>query len=137
MTVLVDPKTQARWFKKLREAHQTETTEDYVELIADLIAAQGEARLVDIAARLGIAHATANKVLLRLRKEGYVDSQPYRSVFLTDKGADLARSCKTRHEVSCRVLAQTRGEYAKPPKPMPKESNITSVPKHWKFSGAL
>ncbi len=99
MTVLVDPKTQARWFKKLREAHQTETTEDYVELIADLIAAQGEARLVDIAARLGIAHATANKVLLRLRKEGYVDSQPYRSVFLTDKGADLARSCKTRHEV--------------------------------------
>jgi len=39
---LADPKKQAFWFARVREAHQTETAEDYVELIADLIDAKGE-----------------------------------------------------------------------------------------------
>ena len=38
--LLADPETQASWFARVRAAHQTETTEDYVELIADLIAVQ-------------------------------------------------------------------------------------------------
>lgn len=96
---LVDAKTQASWFNRIREAHHMETTEDYVELIADLIEAQGEARMVDLSERLGVAPATASKILARLRTEGYVDSQPYRSIFLTAKGTALARSCKERHEI--------------------------------------
>ena len=36
-------------FKKVRDAHQTENTEDYLELIADLLNQHGEARIVDIA----------------------------------------------------------------------------------------
>lgn len=96
---LVDAATQAQWFGRVRQAHQSETTEDYVELIADLIESQQEARLSDLAARLGVSHATASKVLSRLRDEGYVASQPYRSLFLTRKGADLAAVCKERHRI--------------------------------------
>ncbi len=96
---LVDAKTQAKWFARVREAHQTETTEDYVELIADLIVVNQEARLSDLAERFGVSHPTASKILNRLKEEGYVESQPYRSIFLTKKGVDLAKRCKERHEI--------------------------------------
>jgi DtxR family transcriptional regulator, manganese transport regulator len=96
---LADPKQQAQWFGKVREAHQTETAEDYVELIADLIEANGEARVVDLSERFGVSHATVNKIIGRLKKEGLVNSQPYRSLFLTDKGRKLAEACKERHVI--------------------------------------
>jgi DtxR family manganese transport transcriptional regulator len=101
---LADPQTQARWFSRVRDAHQVETAEDYVELIADLIAAHNEARLSDLSARLGVSHATASKVLARLKDEGYVESRPYRSLFLTEKGEALARQCKERHEIVLNFL---------------------------------
>ena len=101
---LVDAKVQAKWFSRVREAHQSETTEDYVELIADLIEAQQEARLSDLAKRFGVSHPTANKVISRLKEEGYVDSQPYRSIFLTKKGAALAKKCKERHQIVLEFL---------------------------------
>ena len=53
---MVDAKTQAEWFGRVRRAHQTETAEDYLELIADLIDMQNEARLSDLAQRLGVSH---------------------------------------------------------------------------------
>lgn len=95
---MVDPQTQASWFSRIREAHRTETTEDYVELIADLINANQEARLSDLAQRFGVTHATASKVLARLKEEGYVSSLPYRSIFLTEAGTALAARCKERHQ---------------------------------------
>ncbi|MBM3618432.1 MAG: manganese-binding transcriptional regulator MntR [Alphaproteobacteria bacterium] len=96
---LVAADVQASWFARVRTAHQMETTEDYVELIADLIDAQQEARLSDLAARLGVSHPTANKVVARLKEEGFIDSQPYRSIFLTEKGQKLAEKCKKRHQI--------------------------------------
>jgi len=97
--ILADPKIQASWFARVREARQTETKEDYVELIADLIEANKEARLSDLATRLGVSHPTASKVVARLKDEGYINSQPYRSIFLTEKGQKLAERCKARHQI--------------------------------------
>ena len=54
-------------FSKVRNAHKTENTEDYLELIADLLNKNGEARIVDIANKLNIAQATANKTVKRLQ----------------------------------------------------------------------
>ena len=102
--ILADPEIQARWFARVREAHQSETIEDYVELIADLIAVQKEARASDLAARLGVANPTVSKMLSRLQEEGYIDSQPYRSIFLTEKGEQLARKCKERHQIVLEFL---------------------------------
>ena len=57
-------------FKKVRDAHRTENTEDYLEIIADLLNTKGEARIVDIANKLDIAQATANKTIQRLQNQG-------------------------------------------------------------------
>ncbi len=78
--------------------HANEIAEDYVEAIADLVAETGEARIVDLAKRLGVTHVTVNHTIVRLQKAGLVTSQPYRAIFLTDRGRNLASECKTRHE---------------------------------------
>lgn len=96
---LATPETQASWFERVREAHQTETAEDYVELIADLIEVNGEARVSDLAARFGVSHATVNKIIARLNKEGLVTNKPYRSLFLTEAGQEMAEYCKARHQI--------------------------------------
>jgi len=86
-------------FKKVRSAHRTENTEDYLELIADLLNKNGEARIVDIAEKLDIAQATANKTIKRLHNQGYVKKEPYRSIFLTLKGQEIASNSKKRHNI--------------------------------------
>ena len=84
-------------FKKVRDAHKSENTEDYLEIIADLLNVKGEARIVDIASKLDIAQATANKTIQRLQNQGFVKKEPYRSIFLTLKGQQLASISKKRH----------------------------------------
>ena len=84
-------------FSKVRNAHRKENTEDYLELIADLHNKNGEARIVDIASKLGIAQATANKTIQRLQLQGYIKREPYRSLFLTLKGQKIASFSKKRH----------------------------------------
>jgi DtxR family manganese transport transcriptional regulator len=90
---------QAERFKRVRDAHQTEVAEDYVELIAELIAETGEARLVDLAGRLGVSNATVNNTIQRLQRDGLVTSKPYRSIFLTAEGETLATSSRERHHL--------------------------------------
>jgi DtxR family manganese transport transcriptional regulator len=93
-----DPTRQARNFSHTRHEHSREIIQDYVEAIARLIAETGEARVVDLAKRLGVTHVTVNRTIGRLQKTGYVRSEPYRAIFLTDKGRQLAAACKARHE---------------------------------------
>ncbi len=89
---------QAQRFAKTRQAHKFELGEDYVEIILDLIDESGEARLTDIASRVGVAHPTVSKALKRLESEGLVQLRAYRSVKLTPKGHDLAMACRLRHQ---------------------------------------
>ena len=96
---LPDADRQAANFQRVRDAHQAELAEDYVELIADLNETTGEARAVDIAQRLGVAHPTVVKTIARLRREGLVQSEPYRAIFLTEKGRELAAQSRYRHEI--------------------------------------
>ena len=83
---------RAKSFQAVREAHRNELAEDYVELIAELISQFGEARPVDIAARMGVTAPTVAKTLDRLAREGLVARAPYRSIFLTPEGAALAEA---------------------------------------------
>ena len=85
-------------FRRSRRDRAAETAQDYVEAIADLTAAVGEARVVDLARRLGVTHVTVNRTLARLQQAGYVNTKPYRAIFLTDAGRKLAEECKRRHE---------------------------------------
>ncbi|MGE3246312.1 MAG: manganese-binding transcriptional regulator MntR [Beijerinckiaceae bacterium] len=96
---LVDTETHVESFRQAREARRSELVEDYVELIADLIDDGGEARKVDIAARLGVAQPTVSKMVVRLEDAGYITQRPYRGVFLTDAGRKLAEACRERHRI--------------------------------------
>jgi len=96
---LREAKRQARSFERVRQAHQREVAEDYVELIADLIDVTGEARAVDLAERLGVTNATVNNTLNRLTREDLVTRQRYRSIFLTDTGRQIAEAARERHSL--------------------------------------
>jgi DtxR family transcriptional regulator, manganese transport regulator len=95
---------QARRFGKARSARSTALLEDYVELIADLLASTGEARPTDIARRLGVSHPTAINSIARLKREALATARPYRGVFLTEKGEALARRVRARHRLVVDVL---------------------------------
>ncbi|MES2667830.1 MAG: manganese-binding transcriptional regulator MntR [Pseudomonadota bacterium] len=96
--------TRAEAFQGVRAARRNELAEDYVELIAELIDAQGEARPVDIATKLGVTAPTVAKALDRLARDGLITRAKYRSVFLTEEGRTLAQECHHRHEIVLRFL---------------------------------
>ena len=95
---------QADRFGRARQARSATLLEDYAELIADLLAAGGEARTVDVARRMGVAHATAVKTIARLKREGLVTALPYRGVFLTAEGHALADRVRARHRLVVELL---------------------------------
>ncbi|NOG70022.1 manganese-binding transcriptional regulator MntR [Roseicella sp. DB1501] len=87
-----------------RSARASALAEDYVEIIADLLNTEGEARATDIARRLGVTHATAIKTIGRLKRDGLANGKPYRGVFLTEAGHALARRVRARHQTVVDVL---------------------------------
>ena len=99
---------QASRFGKTRSAQSTALLEDYVELIADLLANEGEARPTDIARRLGVSHATAIKTVSRLKRTGLATARPYRGVFLTEKGEALAQRVPRSSSARCRRSSRDR-----------------------------
>lgn len=101
VAIALDPRPPAQQVENLRRSRRdraAETAQDYVEAIADLAAAQGEARVVDLARRLGVTHVTVNRTLARLKLAGLVNTKPYQAIFLTDAGGKLANECKQRHQ---------------------------------------
>ena len=96
--------TQARRFGKTRSAQSGALLEDYVELIADLLNTNGEARPTDVARRLGVSHATAIKTIARLKRDGLATGRPYRGVFFTEEGQKLAARVRSRHRLVVDIL---------------------------------
>ena len=79
--VLRPPLPPAESFQRSRRDRAGEIAQDYVEAIADLSASVGEARVTDLARRLGVTHVTVNRTLARLRNAGFVNTKPYRAIF--------------------------------------------------------
>lgn len=95
---------ETRGHARTRQDHAQELAQDYVELIADLIERRGEARVVDLARRLGVTHVTVNRAVQRLQRGGLVATQPYRAIFLTAAGQRLALESRRRHDLVVRFL---------------------------------
>ena len=98
------PEAQAEGFAIVRQAHESEMAEDYVELIAELIETRGEARPVEIAERLGVKPPTVTKNISRLKSAGLVRRERYRAIFLTEQGRALAEACRRRHRIVVEFL---------------------------------
>jgi DtxR family manganese transport transcriptional regulator len=91
-------------FTRARADHSRENAEDYVELIDALVRETGEARAVDLSERLGISAVTVSRTLKRLQREGLLTAQPYRSIFLTAEGQEMAAASRVRHELVLKFL---------------------------------
>jgi Mn-dependent DtxR family transcriptional regulator len=79
--------------------------EDYLEQIHNLIRQKGYARVVDIAAKLGVSQASVTNMIQRLDTEGLVVYERYRGVVLTEAGQKVGEEIARRHEVLTRLLA--------------------------------
>ena len=99
VTQLVNVEEHVEGFRQVREAHRRELIDDYVELISDLINEVGEARQVDMAARLGVSQPTVAKMLKRLASVGQIEQIPWRGIFLTPEGEKLAQESRERHQI--------------------------------------
>jgi DtxR family transcriptional regulator, manganese transport regulator len=96
--------TQARHFGKARSVRAQTLLKDYVELIADLLETVGEARVIDIARRLGVSHVSVIRKIARLKLVGLVSRPPCRGVALTKTGKALAEEVKLRHRAVVDLL---------------------------------
>jgi DtxR family transcriptional regulator, manganese transport regulator len=86
-------------FRKVRADHASETAEDYVEAVSDLVHRNGECRVKDLAEHMGVSHVTVRRIVSRLQDEGLVETEPYRPVRLTAGGEKLAAASRRRHEI--------------------------------------
>ncbi len=90
---------------RIRADHSTEIAEDYVEAVAQISADRGVCRAVDLVRQFDVTHATVNRTVARLQRDGFVETEPYQPIRLTAKGKRVAAAARQRHEV---VLAFLR-----------------------------
>jgi Mn-dependent DtxR family transcriptional regulator len=77
----------------------SESAEDYLERIYELIEDKEYARVVDIARTLRIRQASVTHMVQKLDETGFVHYEKYRGLVLTSKGKRVARAVRRRHQV--------------------------------------
>jgi len=77
----------------------SESAEDYLERIYELIEDKGYARMIDIARTLRIRQASVTRMVQKLGETGFVRYEKYRGLVLTSKGKGVARAVRRRHQV--------------------------------------
>jgi len=73
--------------------------EEYLEVIYELISEKGQARVSDIAEKLGISPASVTEMVQKLKKRGFVTQERYSPIKLTEKGSKIAEIVRRRHEI--------------------------------------
>ena len=92
--------------RRTRTDHSTESAEDYVEAIDEIIAEKGICRVEDLRKHFSVTHVTVSRILQRLDREGLVKKEAYRPVTLTKKGQKLAVSSRDRHQLVIAFLVK-------------------------------
>ena len=87
------------------EAPPSQSAEDYLERIHELIEEKGYARVVDIASSLAVKQASVTSMVQKLDDLGYVNYVKYRGLVLTDKGRTVATRIQKRHETLARFFS--------------------------------
>src|ERR1700740_3608135 len=83
-------------------ARPSQSAEDYLERIHELIEQKGYARVVDIASSLKVKQASVTSMVQKLAEAGYLNYEKYRGLILTDQGREVARGIQNRHETLSR-----------------------------------
>lgn len=108
---------QAEKRHKLSSHHRsglTESAEDYLECISNLIDRNGYASVSDVADSLDLIRPSVSIMIKRLADLGYLRREPYRGFMLTPKGEEVANSIQERHAVLTdlfRLMGLSPGEF--------------------------
>ena len=86
-------------------ASPSQSGEDYLERIQELIEAKGYARVVDIASSLKVRRASVTSMVQKLGRAGFVQYEKYRGLVLTDQGREVARNIQNRHATLSRFFS--------------------------------
>jgi DtxR family Mn-dependent transcriptional regulator len=87
----------------------SQSQEDYLEAIYDLINERGEATVSEIAERLSVAKPSVVKALKRLRELELINQEPYGDIHFTPEGREKAKSVRLRHNTLVYFLAEFLG----------------------------
>ena len=83
---------------------RSESTEDHLERIQDLVDQKGYARVADIAASLGLSRSAVSNMVRRLAARGFVNYEKYRGLTLTPEGRAVAEHIKARDRTLTALL---------------------------------
>jgi len=89
---------------KLTNLHRSESTEDHLERIQELIEQKGYARVADLAASLQLSTSAVSNMVRRLARRGFVNYERYRGFTLTATGRQVAQHVKARHNTLTEFL---------------------------------
>ncbi|MSU03892.1 MAG: transcriptional regulator MntR [Pedosphaera sp.] len=83
----------------------SQSAEDYLERIQELIDEKGYARVVDIANSLQVKQASVTSMVQKLSELGFIHYEKYRGLTLTTAGHDVAQLIKKRHHTLSRFFS--------------------------------
>lgn len=83
----------------------SQSAEDYLERIHELIQGKGYARVADIADSLSVKAASVTNMVQKLGELGYLKYEKYRGLILTQKGRDVATHIQARHATLARFFS--------------------------------
>lgn len=83
---------------------RSESTEDHLERIQELVEQKGYARVADIAASLVLSRSTVSNMVRRLARRGFVNYEKYRGFTLTAEGRAVANHVRVRHQTLTEML---------------------------------
>ena len=83
----------------------SQSAEDYLERIQELMEGKGYARVVDIASSLKVKQASVTSMVQKLAEQGYLNYEKYRGLILTDKGRAVAHRIQQRHATLSRFFS--------------------------------
>ena len=96
--------------RKSPKPGQSESTEDHLERIAELVERKGYARVTDVAEALEVAPSTVSNMVRRLAARGFVNYERYRGFSLTTEGRAVAARIKARHATLTELFGLMRLE---------------------------
>ena len=86
---------------RLRAVHGklSQSAEDYLERIYELIETKGSAHVADIAQSLNVGQPSVTSMVQKLADGGYLRYEKYRSLTFTEEGRTVAENIRNRHVV--------------------------------------
>ena len=87
------------------EPRPSQSAEDYLERIHELIQEKGYARVVDIASSLKVKQASVTSMVQKLDELGFLKYEKYRGLTLTNQGREVAKRIQNRHATLSRFFS--------------------------------